>query len=148
MVNQYYIYAVDRDFGPFFIKFSSYFPYNGRLCINGHEYAKRQLQQRGIGYEALDNGFLNCEDLEQLQAICDGLGPVKIDNLLRKWLAFLPHPYMSTTSRTASSNISRRAFALPSSSTGPTGVSCVPAWLTSCPTYLRKTRHFNSVSIF
>lgn len=93
VVNQYYIYAVDRDFGPFFLKFCSYFPYNGRLCINGHEYAKRQLQQRGIGYEALDNGFLNCQDLEQLQAICDGLSPAKIDNLLRKWLALLPHPF-------------------------------------------------------
>ena len=93
MVNQYYIYAVDQDFGPFFLKFCSYFPYNGRLCINGHEYAKRQLSQRGIGYEALDNGFLTCEDLEQLQAICDGLGPAKIDSLVRKWLALLPHPF-------------------------------------------------------
>jgi hypothetical protein len=27
MVNQFYIYCVDRDFGPFFLKFSSYFPY-------------------------------------------------------------------------------------------------------------------------
>src|SRR3954469_8872476 len=26
MVNQFYIYCVDRDFGPFFLKFSSYFP--------------------------------------------------------------------------------------------------------------------------
>jgi hypothetical protein len=25
-VNQYYIYAVDADFGPFFLKFCSYFP--------------------------------------------------------------------------------------------------------------------------
>jgi hypothetical protein len=33
MVNQFYIYAVDEDFGPFFLKFSSYFPYTGRLCI-------------------------------------------------------------------------------------------------------------------
>ena len=37
MVNQYYIYAVDRDFGPFFLKFCSYFPYNAKLCLNGHE---------------------------------------------------------------------------------------------------------------
>ena len=28
MVNQYYFYCVDEDFGPFFLKFSSYFPYN------------------------------------------------------------------------------------------------------------------------
>ena len=27
LVNQYYIYAVDQDFGPFFLTFCSYFPY-------------------------------------------------------------------------------------------------------------------------
>ena len=26
MVNNFYIYCVDRDFGPFFLKFCSYFP--------------------------------------------------------------------------------------------------------------------------
>jgi hypothetical protein len=56
MVNQFYVYCVDRDFGPFFLKFSTYFPYNAKLCINGHEYAKRQLAKEGIGFEALDNG--------------------------------------------------------------------------------------------
>ena len=46
MVNHYYFYAVDEDFGPFFLKFCSYFPYNAKLCINGHEYLKRQLAKR------------------------------------------------------------------------------------------------------
>jgi hypothetical protein len=32
VVNHFYMYAVDDDFGPFFLKFCSYFPYNGRLC--------------------------------------------------------------------------------------------------------------------
>jgi hypothetical protein len=58
MVNNYYIYAVDRDFGPFFLKFCSYFPFNAKLCLNGHEYAKRQLAQESIAFEALDNGIL------------------------------------------------------------------------------------------
>src|SRR5262245_59613208 len=48
MVNHFYFYAVDADFGPFFLKFGSYFPYNAKLCLNGHEYVKRQLTQRGI----------------------------------------------------------------------------------------------------
>src|SRR5436309_4356821 len=43
MVNHYYFYCVDEDFGPFFLKFCSYFPYNAKLCLNGHEYLKRQL---------------------------------------------------------------------------------------------------------
>jgi hypothetical protein len=93
MVNQYYFYAIDRDFGPFFLKFCSYFPYNAKLCINGHEYVKRQLDRRGIKYEALDNGVLSCEDPTTLQKICDELSAEKIDALFRKWLRRLPHPF-------------------------------------------------------
>jgi hypothetical protein len=93
MVNQFYVYCVDRDFGPFFLKFSSYFPYTAKLCINGHEYAKQQLAKKNIGFEALDNGVLSCDEPKRLQAICDGLSAEKIDALLRKWLRLLPHPY-------------------------------------------------------
>ena len=93
MVNHYYIYAVDRDFGPFFLKFCSYFPFNAKLCLNGHEYAKRQLAREGIAFEALDNGVLSCADPKRLQKICDGLGAEKIDGFLRKWLRLLPHPF-------------------------------------------------------
>src|SRR5713101_7463094 len=93
MVNNYYIYAVDRDFGPFFLKFCSYFPFNAKLCLNGHEYAKRQLAKEGIAFEALDTGILTCADPKRLQAICDGLSAAKIDALLRKWLRLLPHPF-------------------------------------------------------
>lgn len=93
MVNHYYFYCVDEDFGPFFIKFCSYFPYNAKLCFNGHEYAKRQLERRGIAFESLDNGILSCADPQKLQAICDGLTPVKIRALWQKWAKRLPHPF-------------------------------------------------------
>jgi hypothetical protein len=93
MVNHFYFYAVDEDFGPFFLKFCSYFPYNAKLCINGNEYAKRQLAKRRIRFEALDNGILSCEDPKALQQICDGLNEAKIEGLLRKWLRKLPHPF-------------------------------------------------------
>src|SRR5215212_5930028 len=99
MVNHFYVYCVDRDFGPFFLKFSTYFPYNAKLCLNGHEYAKRQLMQKGIGFEALDNGVLRCDDPKRLQAICDGLSAEKIDALLRKWLRKLPHPFTAADRR-------------------------------------------------
>jgi hypothetical protein len=93
MVNHFYIDCVDRDLGPFFLKFSTYFPYNAKLCLNGHEYAKPQLTHKGIGFEALDTGVLRCDDPKRLQAICAGLSAEKIDALLRKWLRLLPHPY-------------------------------------------------------
>jgi hypothetical protein len=93
MVNHYYFYGFDDDFGPFFIKFCSYFPYNAKLCINGHEYVKRQLVKEGIAFEALDNGVLSCAEPRRLQRLCDGLSAAKIDALLRKWLGRLPHPF-------------------------------------------------------
>src|SRR3984893_15330996 len=93
MVNHYYIYAVDHNFGPFFLKFCSYFPFNAKLCLNGHEYAKRQLAQEGIAFEALDNGVLSCAAPARLQKICDGLSAERIDGFLRKWLRLLPHPF-------------------------------------------------------
>ncbi|WP_373508663.1 hypothetical protein [Thiocapsa sp.] len=93
VVNQFYFYCLDADFGPFFLKFCSYFPYNAKLCINGNEWAKRQAAKAEIGFEPLDNGFATVSDPVALQAICDGLGPDQIDALLRKWLARLPHPF-------------------------------------------------------
>lgn len=99
MVNHYYVYCVDQDFGPFFLKFCSYFPYTAKLCLNGHEYVKRQLAQRGIAFEPLDNGIQACADPRRLQALADGLSAAKIEALLRKWLARLPHPFTATDRR-------------------------------------------------
>ena len=61
MVNHYYVYLVDGDFGPLFIKFCSYFPYTAKLCLNGHEWLKRQLTQRDVPFEPLDNGIRSCD---------------------------------------------------------------------------------------
>jgi len=66
------------------LKFCSYFPYTAKLCINGNEYLKRQLDKRRIAYEPLDNGVLSCADPKRLQAIADGLTAHKIDALLRR----------------------------------------------------------------
>src|ERR1700758_2818078 len=93
MVNHYYFYCVDEDFGPFFLKFCSYFPYNAKLCINGHEYLKRQLTKRGVKFEAIDNGVKSCADPKLMPQLCDGLSADRIDRLLRKWLRRLPHPF-------------------------------------------------------
>ena len=92
-INFFYFYCVDTDFGPFFLKFSTYFPYTAKLCVNGNEWAKRQAAKAGIGFEALDNGFAAVDDVEALQRICDSFGPEHIEALPRKWLAILPNPF-------------------------------------------------------
>ena len=54
---------------------------------------KRQLAKRGIGFEALDNGIMRCDDPDAMQAIAEEVTAPRIDALLRKWLARLPHPF-------------------------------------------------------
>jgi hypothetical protein len=93
MVNHFYFYCVDADFGPFFLKFCSYFPYNAKLCLNGNHWAQRQAAKRGIAFTPLDNAFATVDDPAALQQVCNQLGPDQIDALLRKWLAILPHPF-------------------------------------------------------
>src|SRR2546426_5031818 len=83
----------DDDFGPFFFKFVTYFPYGAKVCLNGHHSAQRQAAKAGVGFEALDNGFVSTEDPDALRLICRSLTPARIEAFVRKWLRILPHPY-------------------------------------------------------
>jgi hypothetical protein len=91
-VKVYYFYLHDADFGPGFIKIATYMPYPVKVCLNGHEWAKQQLRQAGVAFEALDNGFLSCADGERLQAVCQQLGPEQVQAFFDKWVARLPWP--------------------------------------------------------
>jgi hypothetical protein len=91
-VNHYYIYVLDPDWGPGFIKICGYAPYAIKICLNGHEWAKRQLQRRRIRFTALDNGFLSCAKPDALQTICDTLGAADIEAFFTRWQAQLPLP--------------------------------------------------------
>jgi hypothetical protein len=93
MVNQHYFYCVDEEFGPVCVKLSGYFPYTGRLILNGNEYAQRQAAKAGIGFVPLDNAFAAVDDVAAVQAICDGLDEGKIEALAARLLRLLPHPF-------------------------------------------------------
>ena len=84
-VNQFYFYLRDKEWGPAFIKVCSYLPFAIKLCLNGHEWAKQQLRHEGIAFESLDNGFLHCDHPEQLQQICDDLGPEAVLRFFHHW---------------------------------------------------------------
>jgi hypothetical protein len=63
-VNHFYFYLWDEDWGAAFWKTNAYAPWPIWLWLNGHSWAQRQLAKRGIGFEALDNGFRSCDDLK------------------------------------------------------------------------------------
>ena len=62
------------------------------IYLNGHGWAKRQLEIAGIGYEALDNGFRSCDAPTALQRICDRLGPEPVRYFDWQWFNRLPSP--------------------------------------------------------
>jgi hypothetical protein len=95
-VNQYYFYLQDAEWGPAFVKVGTYLPYPVRVCLNGHEWAKQQARQIGLGFSSLDNGFLTCDDPTRLQAICDGLGPADVQRFFNRWVTRLPWPLTAT----------------------------------------------------
>ena len=93
------MYGLDLEFDPFFVKFSSYFPYGAKLCFNGHHWAQRQTEAAGIAFTALDNGFLECDHPDALQRLCERLSSAKVDTFFRRWLARLPHPFTGADRR-------------------------------------------------
>ena len=91
-VTYYYFYILDADFGLFFIKACTYFPFDVKVCFNGHEWAKQQLRKEGIQFEDLNNGFLTCANPERLEVICHQLDVQKIKALFDRWVEQLPWP--------------------------------------------------------
>lgn len=91
-VNHYYLYLWDPEWGPAFIKLSGYAPWGGRVYLNGHEWLKRQLAQRGIGFTALDNGLRSVERPELLGALSRELGDRQVRSFFARWMRELPQP--------------------------------------------------------
>lgn len=92
MVNHYYWYILDPEWGPSFVKSCGYAPFGVWIYLNGHEWSKRQAAKRGIAFEELDNGFVACQDSAALQAICDRLGAGQVHEFFERWLRRLPSP--------------------------------------------------------
>jgi hypothetical protein len=93
MPSHYYFYCLDEDFGPFFVKFCSYFPLHSEAVPERHHWAQRQAAKAGIGFTAMDNAFAAGADVAAVQTICDAIGPAHICALLDKWLTILPDPF-------------------------------------------------------
>ena len=91
--GRYYFYILDREFGVGFIKICTYFPYPAKVWVNGHEWAKRQADDAGIGYTALANGFATGDDPAGLQAICDRFGPRDVQSFFDRSTAVIPTPF-------------------------------------------------------
>jgi hypothetical protein len=62
-----------------------------RGCWDAHVRRSVPLGKAGIAYEALDNGIRDCEDPQRFQQILDNLEEGRIEAVVRKWFARMPH---------------------------------------------------------
>jgi len=56
-----------------FVKIQSWLPYTIKISINGKEYLKKQLENKGIKYSSYKNSITYVEDIKQAQRIADRL---------------------------------------------------------------------------
>jgi hypothetical protein len=90
--DHWYFYFADEQWGPAFLKMSTYAPYGLWCCANGHEWAKAQLAKAGVGYTSLDNGLCSVEDPALARRTCARLGSGHLRGLLGRMMAVVPSP--------------------------------------------------------
>ncbi len=93
--NHEYFSVRDREWGRAFVKCCCYAPSPRWLCLNGHEWAKRQAEQAGLASRPLDNGLGSCADADALAAICARLSSRDVWSFFRRWQRILPGPFTS-----------------------------------------------------
>jgi hypothetical protein len=57
-----YFYFVDRQFGLMHFRMQTCAPFTCQVYVNGHDYIARQLRERGISFEQVDNAFVALGD--------------------------------------------------------------------------------------
>ncbi|MCH8243225.1 MAG: MarR family transcriptional regulator [Planctomycetes bacterium] len=67
----FYYYFIDEEFGLCYLRVPTWCPYRLQFSFNGHNWLARQLDKRGIGYQMLDNAFLEIDDWEQAQRLAE-----------------------------------------------------------------------------
>lgn len=67
----YYFYLQHRDFGFMHLRLQTWLPLTIHVAINGREWLACQLAAAGVGHRQFDNCFLELDDHEQAQALCE-----------------------------------------------------------------------------
>ena len=73
-----YFYFLDRDFGLMHVRLQTWFPFTLQIYVNGHSWLARQMDRRGLRYQAADNAFTSLADPARAQKLADQL-------LTRNW---------------------------------------------------------------
>jgi len=66
-----YFYVQHRRFGLLHLRLQTWFPFLIHICLNGHEWLARQMDEQGLRYRKADNRFTWIENFEAAQGLAD-----------------------------------------------------------------------------
>lgn len=66
-----YFYVQHPRFGLLHLRLQTWFPFLIHICMNGHEWLARQMDEKKAGYRKVDNRFTWIEDFEVAQSLAD-----------------------------------------------------------------------------
>jgi len=66
-----YRYYDHEKFGFMHVRLQTWFPFSIQICLNGREYLKRRLENKGIDFEMYDNSFTKLSDWSNAQILFD-----------------------------------------------------------------------------
>jgi hypothetical protein len=92
LVNHYYFYVRDREYGDGFVRISSYAPFQTRIWLNAHGYLAAQLRHRRIAFRTLDNCLVEVANPTALTEIAERFDARLVEQIARRWLAWVPDP--------------------------------------------------------
>lgn len=92
LVNHYYFYLRDREYGEGFVRISSYPPFQTRIWLNAHGYLAAQLQRRGVPFLTADNCIVSVADPATLQRLAVRFDARLVEQIARRWLGWVPDP--------------------------------------------------------
>lgn len=67
----YYFYFIDPELGLCFLRVPTWAPFRLQFYFNGHNLLASKLEEQGIGYELIDNAFVDIEDWARGQKLAD-----------------------------------------------------------------------------
>jgi hypothetical protein len=92
LVNHYYFYLRDREYGDGFVRISSYAPFQTRIWLNAHGYLTAQLRRRRVAFRTMDNCIVEVANPAALREIAQHFDARLVEEIARRWLAWVPAP--------------------------------------------------------
>jgi hypothetical protein len=80
-----YYYFHDRDLGLMHVRLQTWAPFTCQIYVNGHDYVAQQLAQRQLGFEQVDNAFVQLDDPAQAQRLADRFAKLPWPKILESY---------------------------------------------------------------